>query len=54
MEVLVIGKSLLNLLFDSFHLETKNKKLRSSVSRIELCQNLAKLGYHVFSIDVRG
>jgi abhydrolase domain-containing protein 12 len=27
---------------------------RSGAARIQLCQNLAQLGYHVFAIDVRG
>ena len=27
---------------------------RSSPFRVELCQNIVKLGYHVFAIDYRG
>jgi hypothetical protein len=54
MEVLAIGKSLQVYYLIHVILRLKINKLRSSVSRVELCQNLAKLGYHVFSIDVRG
>jgi alpha-beta hydrolase superfamily lysophospholipase len=52
MEVTKIGKIKQNriLAFVLFYLMF----LRGTVSRISLCLNLTKIGYHVFSLDYRG